>query len=304
MKTKKAILTISVLILLGICLVGCKKSQARKNQKIAQEYTLANNIFDDLLYVVNRIDDTEEEIEDIAKSGLTDTCFTHTNYSCLTICKEYIDVDNWEWKITIDFGSAGCVIGDGVTRKGKLIAHRKGRFRLEGSTTTITTENYFVNEHEVTGERTITNIGRNTNNQLQYSISETGEIISSNGTTTWNSQRTNTWLQGSETWTFGTLNDDGTIDELFWNWPDGVYDDVWEIAGEAQGTTSNAINFEASISNPLIIQWCSPNAEITKGSLLVSSDDINDIVVNYGNGVCDNEGSISVNGNERSFNFR
>lgn len=305
MKKSNLFLPLFVLILFGGLTTTCQKMQANRNQTAARDFTVASNLFDDLLNVVNRLDDTEEEIEDIAKSGLVDTCFTHPQHSCLTICKEYIDVDNWEWKITLDFGSNGCLTGDGVSRKGKIIAHRKGRFRLEGSVTEITTEDYSVNNNSVEGKRTITNNGRNAQNHLEYSITEDGEIKAQNGNTiTWNSERMNTWVAGSETWAFGTLNEDGSIDELFWNWPAGVHDDVWEITGTAQGITSNDMIFEAIISAPLRVQWCPPHIELTSGTLVIKPENVDDITVDYGDGSCDNEGTITVNGNEHTFKLR
>jgi hypothetical protein len=305
MKMKKITFKLLIILIIAGVTNSCQKMKASRSQTVASDFTLASNLFDDMLTIVNRLDDTEQEIDDIAKSGLVDTCFIRPNHSCLTICKEYIDIDNWEWKITLDFGQSACLTGDGAARRGKIIAHRKGRFRIAGSVTQITTENYFVNSHAIEGIRKITNIGRNNNNNLQFTIIEEGSISSQNGKTiTWNSNRTNTWTQGSETWAFGTLNEDGSIDELFLNWPDGIYDDVWEINGSAQGISSNNMIFEALINVPLRVQWCPPHIEITAGELIIKPENLNDVTVNYGNGDCDNEGVITVNGNDHTFKFR
>jgi hypothetical protein len=288
-----------------IIVISCGKGRLNRQTTSAKDFTLASNLFDDLFNVVDRNDDSEKEIDDNSRSGLNDTCFTHPNHSCLTICKEYIDVDNWEWKVTLDFGTSGCTAGDGRSRKGKIFAHRKGRYRIQGSTAEVTTENYFVDNHQVEGVRLITNIGRNAQNKLQYQIEEQGEITTpDNKDITWTSSRLNTWAEGSETWIFGTLHEDGSIDQLFWNWPDGIYDDVWEISGTAEGINREGRAFDAQITVPLRVQWCPPAVEITKGVLEVQPEDLKLRTVDYGNGDCDNEASVEIGNNTFTFNLR
>lgn len=304
----KIFLNLAFLMLLTatVALVSsCKKRRLNRETTTAQDFTKATTLFDDVFNVVDRHDDTENDIEDESRSGLNDTCYTHPNYSCLTICKEYIDVDNWEWEFTLDFGTDGCVTADGRSRKGKVTAYRIGRYRLKGSMTELTTNNYFVDDNQVEGIRAIENNGRNNNNKLEYAIKEEGEITTANNESiTWKSSRTNTWVEGSETWIFGTLNEDGSIDDFFWNWPDGVHDDVWEISGTAEGVNSEDREFDATITTPLRVQWCPPFIEVTKGILEIQPEDLDLRVVDYGDGSCDNEATVEIGNNTFTFNLR
>ena len=306
MKNNSILITTFLISISGFLLFGsCEKRKLNREIVTTQDNTIANNTFDDIYNTFEKFDDTEKEIALKSEEDLKDTCFQHPNFECLTICIQYVNIQNWERIITLDFGASGCKIGDGRERKGKIIAHRKGRFRQQGSTSIYTTENYSIDNRKVEGIRSVTNIGRNSANQLQFSVEVEGTITFEDGKKMeWDASRVNTWLEGSNTWVFGTLNDDGSIDEIQWLGLDGIYDDVWEISGTATGVNRNGRAFTSSIFTPLLVQWCSPFIEITKGKVVVEPEDLTPRMVDFGDGDCDNEATVTINNRTHTFNLR
>lgn len=82
--------------------------------------------------------------------------------------------------ITVDFGASNCLCNDNRYRRGKVIFIYSGLYRTIGSVITITTSNYFVNDNQVLGTKTITNIAPPTGINGRHSIVVTGTIIKAN----------------------------------------------------------------------------------------------------------------------------
>lgn len=306
MTTKKQRISIACILLLAISFSACKKRRLDKQTTSSEDNSVAEQMFDDVFNVTDKFDDTESDMDGENKTGtLNDTCYTHSLYSCLEICKDYIDLTNWERTVTFDFGTTGCTTGDGRSRTGKVIAHRTGKYRNAGSTTVITTDDYTVDGYSVEGTKTITNLGKNAQNQQQYSVVVSGEITTPDGDViTWNSSRTRTWVEGADTWILGTLNTDGSIDSLYWIGVDGIYDDVWEITGNGDGINRNGRAFDMEITSALRVQWCQPYIEVTQGIIELQPEDLSVRSVNFGDGTCDNKAVATIGNNDYEFNLR
>jgi hypothetical protein len=93
---------------------------------------------------------------------------------------------------------------------------------------------------------------------------------------TWESQRTRVWSEGEAT-----------------AWPI-VMDDVFEISGEASGTTYSNLNFFIETTEPLRFErdceW------IVSGELQLTPEGYVTKTLNYGDGDCNNKASLTVNG--------
>lgn len=83
--------------------------------------------------------------------------------------------------LTIDFGSTNCLCGDGRYRRGIVMASFTGRYRDSGTVINTTFNDYYVNDNKIMGNKTITNLGRNSNNNLNWSIVVNGSILRANG---------------------------------------------------------------------------------------------------------------------------
>ena len=305
-RLKKIIIPVTCLWILVVSFSACKKRKLDKETTTSEDNAAAQQLFDDVFNVTDKFDDTESDMDGENKTGmLNDTCYTHSLYSCLEICKDYIDIANRERTITFDFGTTGCATGDGRNRTGKVIAHRTGRYLNIGSTTVITTDGYTVDGYAVDGTKTITNRGKNALNQQQYSVVVSGEITTPDGDViTWNSSRTRTWVEGADTWIFGSLNADGSIDSLYWIGVDGIYDDVWEITGNGDGINRNGRAFDIEITSALRVQWCQPHIEVTQGVVELQPQDLTLRLVDFGDGTCDNKAVATIGNNDYEFNIR
>lgn len=290
----------------SLVLIGCTKGKLNKETVSSEDHSMAESLFEDIFNTADRYDDTETDLGNSNKTdNAWDTTFTHSQYPCLTITKEFINTTTWERKITLDFGSAGCTTADGKVRKGKIIAHRIGKYREEGSVHIFTTENYFVDDYGVEGERKITNLGNNSANQPQFQVDVNGDITNTdNENITWESHRVRTWIEGNQTWVLGTLNADGELDSVFWNFPEGIYDDVWEVTGTSIGINRNGRAFDVKITTALRFQWCDTHLEVTEGIVEIQPEDLKLRVVDFGDQTCDNQAKVTIDDNEQTFNFR
>jgi hypothetical protein len=189
---------------------------------------------------------------------------------------------------TIDFGTTNCLCKDGNYRRGVIVVAFTGAYRDSGSSHSITFNNYFVNDNQIQGTKTVVNNGRNLAGNLSYSVTINGSIIWSTGynggTSTYNSTRTREWTQGE-----GTLR---------WD------DDVYLISGTANGTTRSGNTYSMATIAPLkkeigfrhftdgILQW-TPQGKSTR-----------QIDYGYINGNRDNLARVTVDGNTFTVKLR
>jgi hypothetical protein len=153
-----------------------------------------------------------------------------------------------------------------------------------GSSHTITFDNYFVNDNQVTGTKTVTNTGVNASGQPVFTINVTGSIIRSGGagTISWTSSRTRTWITGYNTG----------------NWRD----DVYEITGTGTVTRASGKTFDINITTPLHValdcKW------IESGIVQITPQGSNVRTLDYGSGTCDDQATLTLNGKTYSVTLR
>lgn len=182
--------------------------------------------------------------------------------------------------ITVNFGTSNCLCNDGRNRRGSLIINFTGRYRDSNTVITVTPQNYFVNDNQVTGSKTITNKGHNAANHLVYEINANITIIKASGagTITWQSTRQREWITGESTLTWA--------------------DDVYSITGSANGTTSNGNSFSSVITSPLIRNMAfGCRRHFTQGMLEHTPSGKATRYINFGNGTCDDQATVTINGN-------
>jgi hypothetical protein len=179
--------------------------------------------------------------------------------------------------LTIDFGSSNCMCADGRNRRGVINVSYNGMYRDSASTHTITFTNYYVNDNQVLGSKTVTNMGHNGSGNLYYNISVNGQIIKAGGggTINWTSARTREWIAGEST--------------LPW------MDDVYLITGSANGTNAAGNSFSVNITSPLRKELgC---RHFTSGKLSLTPSGKPTRYVDFGTGACDDQATVTINGN-------
>ncbi|WP_375559394.1 hypothetical protein ACE193_16860 [Bernardetia sp. OM2101] len=189
--------------------------------------------------------------------------------------------------ITVDFGTS-CVGQDGRTRSGKVIINYRDRNLMTRDELTITFQNYAVNNYGLTGTLHTNGIARNSSDQWQYNLKlENGTVVFPDRTIQLTFDRVYTWTEG-----FGSLD---------------YTDDVFTITGNSAGTTANGIAFTSTITNPLTkksICWTQQIIYPVSGILDIqftrsTGRAIPNVTLDYGNGICDKEATLTAGNQTR-----
>lgn len=238
---------------------SCKKDEEEDNDAAAAiDYSIANSFFNDLYKV---IDEAADQTEGIRALECVDS-FT-------------IDTTASPKSILIDFGQDACTDQLGVDRRGQVLATFTGRYREEGTIITITPIDYTVDGYGLSGTKTIVNEGLNALDQPFFTVQvENGSITHPNNdfTTTWNSNTVRTWTDG--------------VDTFF------LVDDEYSVTGTASGVDRNGLPYTVSVLEALEFNIVCP--WIKKGRLRVSPEGKLDREVDYGNGGCDNDATLTI----------
>ncbi len=200
--------------------------------------------------------------------GLLTSCATITFDSLISA-----DQDT----IKIDFGTVNCTGNDGRNRRGIIYVFYSGRYRDSASVHTITFSNYYVNDNQILGTKTVTNLGHNGSGHLVYDINVNGQIILANsgGTITWTSQRQREWTQGEST--------------MMWS------DDVYSVTGSASGQSADGHNFTVSITTPLVrVMSIGCRRHFVSGVLVLTPDNKPARTVDFGPGTCDDVCTVTI----------
>ena len=271
MKTSKVILSLMSLALILVFMAGCKKDSDDTNPpanstKSATDNALAENLYNDVK------DWSDQAMAGTTlRSTLTDTVFMGT---CVLAT---LDTTASAWVLTIDFGATNCLCTDGKYRRGKIIAVFTGPYWYPGTVITYTFDNYFVDYNQLLGTKIVTNKGLNNLNHLWWEITENGSVIKANngGTITWISTKQLEWTEGMNTIS------------VWW-------DDVYQLTGEAHGVNSANADYQYNITTPLKkklnCQW------IVSGVLTLQVTGLPLITMDYGDGTCNNNADIIING--------
>jgi len=251
-------------ILLGtvFLLAACRKDkEAKTDRAVDIDNSRSENLFSDLFKVVDQTASNETGIRDNI-IGCIDTIIVDSTANPMTML--------------IDFGEDNCVGEDGRIRKGQILATFTGRYRDEGSVITVTPQNYTVNGYLLQGTKVITNLGPNSDDDVQFSIQVNGSITAPSGqsVSAWQSNRTRTWIEGNTTLT--------------------PWDDAYLITGSGNGTSSNGTPFSVNITSPLRAEVGCP--WLVSGIFQVSPQDMEVRTINFGNGDCNSGLSVNVAG--------
>lgn len=272
MKTRTAIKYFMVVATIGMLFTSCRKKEDEKDTDTssASDNALAEGTYNDV-----------NNIADEAATGSLSSYLTPTQSderSIMSTCAVITnDTTVTPRLLTIDFGPTNCMCSDGRNRRGKINVSYNGQYKDSASTHTISFTNYYVNDNQILGTKTVTNNGHNSSGNLTFSIVVNGQIIkaSGGGTITWNSTRTREWIQG----------------ELTPTWAD----DVYLITGTANGTNAAGNSFSMAITSALRKEiGC---RHIVSGQLTLTPSGKPTRYVDFGSGACDDQATVTINGN-------
>lgn len=261
---------ISLFVLL---LAGCRKKADVEDTGFGSDHALLEKAFGDVQSIADQAGTSGSLSTFRQGATILSNCATVTND---TLSSPHL--------LTIDFGSTNCLGQDGNYRRGQILVSYTGRYKDPGHTHTITFNNYFVNDNQVTGTKTVAHTGNNAQGQPVYAITVNGAIIlaNGNGTVSWTSTRTRTWTAGYNTSTW--------------------QDDTYEITGSGSVTRANGKTFTLNIVTPLHsalnCRW------IQSGVVQITPQGGTVRTLDYGNGTCDAQADYTVNGKTRSITLR
>ncbi|MEP0986853.1 hypothetical protein [Ekhidna sp.] len=178
--------------------------------------------------------------------------------------------------ITIDYGD-GCEIRGGRVVKGKIIIEYNDRKLVPGAFRIVTLEDFFIDDVQIEGVRTLTNISESIDDNPTFNILlEGGRLSFPDGTSaTRDADHTKTWIRANN-----PLNDE------------------FHVEGEASGSNREDVRYEVEILEKLVFKRaCRANRVFipVSGIKQITFGD-NVAVINYGDGDCDNEVTITING--------
>ena len=194
--------------------------------------------------------------------------------ACLTITFDLVSSPK---KATLDFGTVNCPCTDGKNRRGKIIVTFSGALTDSLSYVTSTFDNYFVDDNQVTGIRTVTNKGHNAAGHLNFQIITDGSIVLANngGTITYITNHNREWTVGENT-------------------PFDISDDAYSFSGSSSGTTVTNQAFTVVITSPLV--WTISCNHFVSGVFDLTPAGEVTRTVDFGNGDCDTKATVTVLG--------
>lgn len=258
------------LFFLSFSIISCDKMNTSNDsdQAIVYDNYRAQKEADDLLDAVNSA---------VIDYGLLRV--DETTATLLPACAA-VDFDTTaspKW-LTITFSGPGngclCSDWDNKYRKGTIRATWTGKYKQAGTVITISTENYFVNGNKHEYIKTVTNQGVNGTGNLLYNVNVSlCKITYSDGIFNMTSRRTREFTEGQNTLT--------------------PYDDVYLITGSASGTTRSGQSFTWDITSPLkVMLGC---LYVVQGTVAVQPSGDPERVVDFGNGTCDSNATVTIN---------
>jgi hypothetical protein len=265
----------SAALLIGIAVLSfsCKKEEKEDaDTDSSKDNAQAESIF--------------TEINEICDQAIEDgTLSTHrTGFpdgSLFTTCASItvtIDSVNGSGSATIDFGNYYCMGPDSKFRKGHLSVSFTGPYKDPGTVITINATDYYagydsLNATKVIGERIITNNGPDSLGHLNYSVAVNATLVNYlNEQMNWHSTRNRVWIAG-----------DTSVTRT---------DDEYLITGSSYGRSFSGVNFNSSVTQALHVKgdcrW------ITEGAFTLTPTDNPVRTLNYGNGNCDGEATVTI----------
>lgn len=274
----KGRITITLLALAAFStVISCRKDKDDGDYEVSvsQDMAFAENTLIETGKIVDQAGSYAELVN--YRNGNSNTIMQP---GCATVTTENISAT--EKKVKLDFGVTDVTCRDGKRRRGIIYLSYEGSYLDLNKENTVTFENFFVNDYKINGTMKVTYTGKNAQNQSVYSVNDDITINDPNGKTmTWQNQRTRTFISGEST----TYSSDGLA---------GVTDDVYELSGSGNGVSFNGTSFTVTITEPLVLKGdC---RFISQGKAEVTPSGMSTRTIDFGDGTCDTEVGIVING--------
>lgn len=259
-----------------LALVACSGDDDENNvetqEGLVEQIKMSSNmdeVTDDILYII------ENQYEDQSNGGRSPQDTNEFLPECATVTS---NATGNTWEATIDFGTTGCAMPNGNILKGVIIISGSTDFSAMSQTIDYSFDNFYHNNRHIEGNRHVVRVLENVNGNPQSTIELDLTITFPNGTVaTREGERVWEWIEGVNTM-FNPL------------------DNVYLVTG-MWITTFPDNSLTTEISTPLRVEIACQH--IVEGTVNFSTNS-NGLVLDYGDGTCDNQATISINGGEES----
>lgn len=267
----KRILFASILSVSAIALTlnSCKKTEPDTETQSAVDNSICEGEFTSRMPVVNGFAIKENGVKSMmdARTG-----------SCPSVYINPLDTLNgFPVTMVLDYGT-GCADSiDGKVRSGQIYATFSKSWDTAGATVTVKLVNYKVGGVQYACDSIM--IIRNSLTSFTNKIIG-GKCISPSWNLEWAAVRTLTQTAGAST--------------IF-----NPYDDVFSLTGSATGKNRDGKSYTVNVTSPIVKRaTCS---WIESGRIDITPEGLAVRTVDYGNGTCDNNATLTINGNTFSF---
>ncbi len=234
-----------------------------------------------------KIDNIGDDVAQIVESQSNETAegrYTNLASGCLTVTTTQ---DGDTYTRTLNYGDTNCTLSNGNRVRGKIIIVFQNDFVAETRTLHFSFVNFYHNDRHVEGDRTVVKT-RLENGNIKADIDLNMTITLPDGRV------------------FTRTGHRVRVYNLTTN--------EFSVTGSWTTTNSNGASHTNTIDaeTPLRIIYCTNQLdnenhyEIVSGIItVVNNNNNNTAVIDYGNGVCDNTGTITINsGSPITFNLR
>lgn len=269
MKTMRNYLIISAFLAISVVFSSCENIF---DEKITETVTTTGTDFAAVLTMTDLIDIDEVIEQSSLKSAtveddLTMHCFEVTIH-------ENDSATFWPRSWTFTYSDSACTDFFGNVKTGAVNVTLTDWWKNEGSTRSISYENFAINGNQLEGVKTIVNTGLNENNNLTFERSFLNASYTKGDTAsmTWECNRNVEMIVGGETFI--------------------AADDEYLVEGGASGTDYDGRIFTMTIEEPLHYSKCARFP--ISGTLMVEIENGSDIYIDYGEGTCDNIAEMTI----------
>ncbi|PLX09648.1 MAG: hypothetical protein C0596_01105 [Marinilabiliales bacterium] len=275
----KKYLVLFLISVLGIVMFSCKDDPepidtpptTQEALNAIAEYALVNKLFSDSF---SEADDaakyTDEQIDGTKNGTKEGPTITITPFDAVT----------WPKTVVVDYGETNYLCTDGRYRRGVINFETTGFYREEGTVITITFDEYYQNDYKVEGTQIVTNTGRNADENYVYTVEiNDGKVTVpvTNKVINYEENTTREWAEGEPT----------VLD---------ICDDVYYITGNQNGLSSDSIAYVLTVQQQLDVKVCCN--WIRAGLLDVDIEGLSTMTIDYGDGTCDNDATVTYLGEE------
>lgn len=282
MKTKNIFYLTAALVLGGsLVFSSCKKKEKEDSDTdSAQDHSMAETQSNDVVNIGDEASSGSLSNYKLSQPGSV--------YSlCATITRDTMNTSDNDTLI-VDFGTAGCTGLDGRTRSGRLtyIYTHGMHYRDSANVINVSSNNYVVDGNQVNiNSKTITNMGHVTSGMLTWHVIADISIVKANGKTIhWTTDKNKVLLQGE-------------LPNHHIQWSNAKV----AVYGSASGTSASGETYSVSVpqSTWLVRDFTctSDRRYFVSGEMDLTPSGKQTRRINFGNGSCDNQATVTINGN-------